>query len=86
MKPEKQHAPARRATDAFIGLGFCGVAGFMWIVVVRVSITDPGVALLYALFAGLVTAAGVGIVRLVTLHRLAVRRVRLRSGQNKHFR
>jgi hypothetical protein len=79
-----RHAPARRATDAYIGSGFLGIAGFCWIVTVRVWLyTSPIAGLVYGAFAVLVTVAGLGIVRLVVLHRLGQRR---RMRENHHHR
>lgn len=68
--PKRTHPPARRATDAYIGWGFCGVAGFGWVVVARVAQEAPVQAAIYAVFAAMVSIAGLGIVRLLVLHQL----------------
>jgi hypothetical protein len=71
-REHRVRAPARRATDAYIAVGFCGIAGFLWVVVYRVSQESLSLALLYGAFAAAVTLAGVGIARLVFLHHLSL--------------
>lgn len=68
-------APARRATDRSIALGFAAIAGALWTLTVRVGLGGSfSGALTYGVFAALMTIAAGNIVRLIVVYEMGKRR------------